>query len=133
MRSRDFIAWRSSPLPGRLERDHLRALVPLATGRRGIDPVRDHLDRVPSPAVLLPGPALQSAGDPDAPALGEVLRAELGLAVPGRHPDEVRAGLPLPRPTARRSSPPWVGADFLELDVGGEVADQLTLFIRARR
>ena len=78
----------------RLERDHLRsALAARAAAERNSTRARSPR-RVAPLAVLLPGPAPQAPRDADPLALAEVLGAELRLAVPRRHPDEVRAGRP---------------------------------------
>src|SRR5256886_7896480 len=100
-------------------------------GRQELDAPRHDLDRIAALAVLLPRPALQTPVEGDAAALGEVLRAELALAIPGRDPDEVGsavAAAPIDREEEARDLlllRRFPGGDFPELDVGREVADQV--------
>src|SRR5581483_11607392 len=80
---------------GRLERNHLRPFALLASRpAEEVDPLGHHLDRAPAPPLLFPGAAAEVAHDADPPAFAEILGAELRLAVPDGHTDEVGSGVP---------------------------------------
>ena len=100
---------------------------PSVAGRAAeeVDPPCDDVDRVATRPVLLPGPAVQPPLDGDASALGQVLGAELRLTVPGRDPDEVRAGLAAAAIDGEKEARHLLLlADIAHLDVGREVPDQ---------
>src|SRR6476469_1833601 len=76
----------------RLQRNHLPAFVVVAPrpAAEELDPAGDYLQRVPPLPFVLPRAGLEPPVDCDPPALAEVLRAQLGLPVPGGHGHEVR-------------------------------------------
>jgi len=68
---------------------------------------------------------VQPSLDGHPPALGQVLGAELGLAVPDRDPDEVRAGLATAAVDGEEEARHLLLlADVAHLDVRREVPDQ---------
>src|SRR5262245_11819132 len=88
--------------------------------------MRDDLNRAAAASVLaVPGAAPQASFQPDALALGEVLAAELALAVPDADVNEVGAAvLRGPVDGEQEAGDVLLLAYLLELDVGGEVADE---------
>ena len=99
-------------------------------GVEELDAAGDHLELLPAGAVLgLPLGVVQVSLDGDPAALGEVLRAGLGLAAEDGHVDEIRAAvLTVLAALAlhRQAQPPDLGAaPLVESGFGGESGDDL--------
>src|SRR4029453_7920763 len=83
------------------------------------------LERVAALAVLFPRAGAQAAFDGDAPALVEVLGAQLRLTLPGADPHEVGAGLAAAAVDGKEEFRDLlVVAQLFELDLGREIPDE---------